>query len=77
MEEPQDQNSLLKQKYLQAFFAKYTDVIQYVNSLPIHVKLKENAVTRLDEGMFWVREGIVHLQPAEPQESISEPVSLE
>jgi len=61
-EEAQDQNSLIKQQYLATFFGKYSDLIQYVNNLPIHIQFKQNAVTRLDEGMFWVREGIVHLQ---------------
>ncbi len=72
-EEAQDQASLVKQQYLQTFFAKYTDLITYVNSLPVHVKLKENAVTRLDEGMFWVREGIVHLQTSVPETEVAEP----
>ncbi len=77
----QEDLSLIKQQYLQTFFAKYTDLIQFVNSLPIHIQFKQNAVTRLDEGMFWVREGIVHLQTmapeAPPQEPISEPTPLE
>lgn len=67
-EVPQDKNSLIKQEFLATFFGKYSDLVQYVNSLPIHVKLKEHAVTRLDEGMFWVREGIVHIQTAIPEE---------
>lgn len=66
--EVQDKNSLIKQELLATFFAKYSDLLQYVNNLPIHVKLKEHGVTRLDEGMFWVREGIVHLQTAIPEE---------
>ena len=59
--------SLVKQEYLTTFFSKYTDLVQYVNSLPMHQQIKLNALMRLDEGMFWVREGIVHLQTAIPE----------
>lgn len=69
MTETAQEPSLVKQQYLTAFFSKYTDLINYVNTIPMHIKIKENAVTRLDEGMFWVREGIVHLQTAIPEES--------
>lgn len=72
-EEVQDKNSLIKQELLATFFAKYSDLVQYVNNLPIHVKLKENAVTRLDEGMMWVREGIVHIQTAIPEAPVDAP----
>ena len=61
-EEAKDKQALIKQQYLATFFAKYTEVINYVQTLPIHIQFKQNAVTRLDEGMFWVREGIVHIQ---------------
>lgn len=71
-EETQDQNSLIKQQYLQTFFAKYTDLVNYVNTLPIHVQLKQNSITRLDEGMFWVREGIAHIQTVIPEAPVDE-----
>lgn len=82
-EAPQDEQSLIKQQYLTTFFAKYSDLITYVNSLPIHLQFKQNSVTRLDEGMFWVREGIVHIQTAVPEEPpvppapINEPTPLQ
>lgn len=77
MEAAEDQQSLVRQQYLQTFFAKYTDLVNYVHSLPIHGKMKENSITRFDEGMFWVREGIVHLQTLAPQEPVAEPTPLE
>lgn len=67
MTEPAQDTSLVKQEYLTKFFAKYTDLVQYVNNLPIHQQIKLNSLMRLDEGMFWVREGIVHLQTAIPE----------
>ena len=65
--------SLIKQQYLTSFFAKYTDLINYVQTIPMHVQFKQNAVTRLDEGMFWTREGIMHLQTAIPEEPLESP----
>lgn len=76
-EEVQDQNSLIRQQYLTTFFSKYSDLITYVNSLPMHLQFKQNAVTRLDEGMFWVREGLIHLQTFAPEAPVSEPAPLE
>ena len=48
----------------------------------MHQQIKLNALMRLDEGMFWVREGIVHLQTMAPEvapesEVIAEPAPLE
>ncbi len=73
-EEAAQDSSLIKQQYLSTFFSKYTDLINYVNSLPVHIQFKRNAVTRLDEGMFWVREGIVHLQTMAPEPTPQEPI---
>lgn len=61
-EQIQDELSLMKQQYMTKFFEKYSDLIQYVNLIPIHLQFKQNAVTRFDEGMFWAREGIINIQ---------------
>jgi hypothetical protein len=65
-EQAQDELNLVKQRFLTTFFQKYPDLVQFVNSLPIHLQFKQNAVTRFDEGMFWVREGIINIQPDAP-----------
>ena len=76
MTEVTDPN-LIKQEHLTNFFAKYSELIQYVNSMPIHQQIKINALMRLDEGMFWTREGIMHMQAAIPEAPISEGAPLE
>lgn len=81
-EETQQDVSLMKQKFLTTFFKIYSDMIEFVNTLPIHGQFKLNAVTRLDEGMFWVREGVVQIQTLAPEapkaaEPVSEPTPLE
>ena len=73
MTEAAQDPSLVKQEYLTKFFAKYTDLVHYVNTLPIHQQIKLNSLMRLDEGMFWVREGIVHLQTAIPEAPLESP----
>lgn len=45
--------------------------------MPINQQFKQNAITRLDEGMFWAREGIVHLQTLAPEAPVAEPAPLE
>jgi hypothetical protein len=72
-EQVQDVLSETKQQYLTEFFQKYADLIQFVNSLPINLQFKQNAVTRFDEGMFWVREGIINIQPTAPLSDETEP----
>lgn len=61
-EETLDQNSLIKKEYLQKVFAKYADLVNYVLSLPVHEKLKQNTITKLDDLIFLVRQSIVNLQ---------------
>ncbi len=69
-----EQQSLAKQQFLATFFSKFSDIQKFVDTLPIHLHLKQNAITRFDEGMFWVREGIMHLQTIAP---VGEPAPLE
>jgi hypothetical protein len=80
-EVPQDQGSLIKNQFLTDFFKKYGDLVEFVNNLPIHQQFKLNAITRCDEFMFWVREGIVHIKTAipegEPNPPVSEPTLLQ
>ena len=64
----QDQDSLIKHQFLADFYKKYSDIVEFTNSLPLHHQFKLNAITRVDEFMFWVREGIMHIQTAIPEE---------
>jgi hypothetical protein len=78
-EEKISENSQLKQKYLAEYFIKYTDLIKYINTLPMNIHFKQNAVTRLDESMFWTRDGILSLQTIQDEKldsPIEEPAPL-
>lgn len=79
----QTEHSLKKQYLLAQFFTKYQALIEYVQTLEIHPQFKLNAITNLDQGMFWAREGIINI-PApvipvveEPTEGIAKPTEAD
>ena len=84
-EAAQTEHSLKKQYLLAQFFTKYQAVVDYVQSLEIYPQFKLNAITRLDEAMFWAREAIINIPapveeppvPKEPQELVGESTPLE
>lgn len=65
------EQSLIRQEYLTTFFKKYAEMVGFINSIPMHQQFKLNAITRFDEFMFWVREGIINLPTMTPEESLS------
>lgn len=69
-EETINQSPAPKQALLLEFFKKYGDIVEFVNSLQIHQQFKLNAITRLDECMFWTREAISNMgMPVKPVEA--------
>jgi len=75
----QTEHSLKKQYLLASFFTKYQAVVDYVQGLEIYPQFKLNAITRLDEAMFWTREAIINIPapveqpPTDPEKPLESP----
>ena len=70
----QTEHSLKKQYLLASFFTKYQAVVEFVQGLEIHPQFKLNAITRLDEAMFWVREAVINIPaPVDPSDPVEPP----
>lgn len=68
-DENQEAHMKNKQELLQIFFNKYTDIIKFLQSLEINDQLKSYSMMNFDQGMFWLREGIVNMLVKEKEES--------
>ena len=73
----QTEHSLKKQYLLASFFTKYQAVVDFVQGLEIHPQFKLNAITRLDEAMFWVREAVINIPGPAPVDPPAPPADPE
>lgn len=51
----------------------YAALMGVMNKLPLHQQIKQNAITRMDEGLLWAREGISMINFAPPSNPIEAP----
>lgn len=63
-----DNATNLKQIVFDDLSKRYTNLIELVNKLNIHPKMKDHAVQNLDQGIMWVRDAIqlMDLTPPAP-----------
>jgi len=73
-----DKHNLMKQELFEEFQLKYTQLVRFVQSMPLATQMKMNGFTRADEFYFWIREAISHIQfVAPPVETPPEPTEPE
>ncbi len=57
-----EQNAQMKELMLNTFSQLYSNLIQFINRLPINPTLKAHCFQNLDQGMYWCRTGIENAQ---------------
>jgi hypothetical protein len=51
----------------------YSNLITFINRLPLNPQIRGYAFMNLDQGMYWANLGIDHMQVAPEQESAATP----
>lgn len=59
---------------LEVIKVKYNDLISFVNTLNLHPMLRSHANMNLDQGLYWLVQGIniIDLKPEEEKEEVKE-----
>lgn len=58
MEDKKQQEFQMKKSLIDSLHKVYSELVKFVESVPINNKIKEFAIKHFDEGLMWTREGI-------------------